>query len=78
MTYYIKSPGVKFDPMISACQLGEVSLNKFWPQQGWEHLKWMMDNTSDENISKIIILDGHGKEVELQDVLTKITALHMA
>tara|TARA_R110000772_G_scaffold208526_2_gene319081 strand:+ start:330 stop:587 length:258 start_codon:yes stop_codon:yes gene_type:complete len=83
MTYYIKFPGIAFDPEVSACILGEVSLNKFWPQNGWHHLHWLIDNHANQTqktpgfFESIIIYDNYGKVVDLEKTLDKIQKLHM-
>jgi len=79
MTYFIKFPNVDFDPMMSSCILGEVSLNKFWPEQGWYHLHWLSENgMTDEYFSKIIIYDDNKNSVNILKILNEISKLHMA
>ena len=75
MTYFIIHKNEsKENLMFSSNILGEESLGKFYPEQGWVALNNMM-NISPESIENYTILDEIGKVYSVEEFLDVIEKL---
>ena len=75
MTYFIIHKNEsKENLMFSTNILGEESLGKFYPEQGWVALNNMM-NISPESIENYTILDEKGKVYSVEEFLDVIEKL---
>ena len=75
MTYYIKRHDLPFDAEASTSKLGEVSFDRFWPEQGWEYLQWLSENGTEILLEKAIITDSAGGNHKVEKFINYISGL---
>jgi len=77
--FYIKlKTSNKFDPDISEYQLGEISFNKFWPQNGYYALLKYIETGNETVLNKIEIFDDKLAKYTIDSFLDKINGLYIA
>lgn len=82
MTYYIRIPGTKPDIYLnSAFTLGEVSFKSFWPDDGFDRLKKIINDESPEAKeflnNDVTVIDQTGKVYSVDEFLSILGTLNI-